>query len=298
MDEIERQLHAWGDATAAPDADAISADEVMAGHHVTLGWGAALAQHRYWLAAAAVIVLLVATAVVVATTGPGGNSGSTKVRTAGSGTSMETTSTVRTSTTNLSPATTATTTSTMTSPTTTTSPGNTTTTPNTTSPSAPPTPTTSPTPTSPPAPKAPTPPTAPPVAPAGPISVTFTLNSRTVAAGGSLTGIVTVTNGGSPAPITKCGVVFVLYLEGDGAEQQVILPACAEPFEIPSGTSTYAVSLVATYSTCTNSTPTPDTPPCADGGTPPGLPAGEYRARIGGPGVVGRPPSPITVTVT
>jgi hypothetical protein len=137
-----------------------------------------------------------------------------------------------------------------------------------------------------------------------PVVVDLELANTTLAAGEQgLPGTVIVTNTtGKPIEIGFCGAEFAVGLENDEVDQQLGFNGCLETAKIPPGTSTYGVTVGASYGSCTSmSDPPGGLVACLPGGGVPPLPAGEYRTRLylpsGLEGLTG-PQDPLTLNVT
>lgn len=129
---------------------------------------------------------------------------------------------------------------------------------------------------------------------------TLHLAADTVAAGEEIAGTVQVNNQSAAAvERTTCGPYFVAVLEGEAGASQFFRPACAEPFVIPPGRSSYPVTVRASYLSCINGDPSELVPACPEDGTMPPLPPGTYEARIDQPAADPIEVSgPLTVVVT
>ena len=131
-----------------------------------------------------------------------------------------------------------------------------------------------------------------------PVTARVVLSSRTVDAGGSLTGRVVVTNRtGEPLQGIGCGNIFQVALRSDEVKPEVAWPLCAETLTIPPGRSTYPVTAAATYLSCSTS-PVADTARCRPGGGLPPLPPGDYDAVLFQNPELVPAPDPVKVRVT
>jgi hypothetical protein len=127
----------------------------------------------------------------------------------------------------------------------------------------------------------------------------FVLSADTVAAGEEIAGTVQVNNQSAEAvERTTCGPYFVAVLEGDAGASQYFRPACAEPFVIPPGRSSYPVTVKASSLTCINGDASGLVPACLPDGTMPPLPPGTYEATIDQPDDPIPMSGPLTVTIT
>lgn len=133
-----------------------------------------------------------------------------------------------------------------------------------------------------------------------PLSGRIELAETTVEAGGTIEGRVVVNNNtGEPIIVVGCGSIFQVALANDEIEPMVGWNLCAQDITIPTGESTYPVSVRASYNTCLGESGESTIPmvPCLEDGLPPALPPGDYEARLyQGPEVVPEP-SPIEIRV-
>ncbi|WP_206745033.1 hypothetical protein [Pseudofrankia sp. BMG5.36] len=102
------------------------------------------------------------------------------------------------------------------------------------------------------------------------------------------------------APPGTCKQKWGLGLRGATAEAAPYVTLLCErgPLVIPAGTTRFPLSIRASYTACSQSTPAPtanpSSPLCGPGNTMPLLPAGDYEARVYG--LSGIPePAPVTV---
>ena len=131
-----------------------------------------------------------------------------------------------------------------------------------------------------------------------PVSARVVLSARTVAAGGSLTGRVIVTNRtGEPVEGVGCRNIFQVALRSNEVKPEVAWLLCAETLSIPPGRSTYPVTVAASHLTC-SSTPSSEIPQCLPGGGLPPLPPGDYRAVLFQNPELVPTPDPVEVRVT
>jgi hypothetical protein len=122
------------------------------------------------------------------------------------------------------------------------------------------------------------------------LSARIVLPSTRVAAGAMLPGRVVVENSsGRPLHVSGCGSPFAVVLRNDEIRPVVAWPTCLEQITIPAGTSSWPVTVAATYSGCGRGNKR--VPPCEDGLVPP-LPVGKYQAVLfQSPHVVPKPAS-------
>lgn len=116
------------------------------------------------------------------------------------------------------------------------------------------------------------------------VTTHLTLDATTVASGGKLHGTVSVDNAtGVALHGSKCGEPFAAELHQSRFGQMTFFTTCDRPFTIPTGVSTYPVTVTATYSQCTPRAGdvSADYPKCTANGIP-GLPVGHYRAVVVG----------------
>ena len=112
-----------------------------------------------------------------------------------------------------------------------------------------------------------------------------------------MTGNVIVENTGQPFHVSAC-TLFQVALGNDTIKPNPIWPACLRDLTIPAGTSTYPVTVSASYPSCVGEPPTfVGTPACLPDGSAP-LPAGEYQAILFQDTAFVPSPPPIPVTVT
>jgi len=128
------------------------------------------------------------------------------------------------------------------------------------------------------------------------VTARIVLPSTTMIAGSTMPAKVVVENNtGHEIHETKCGSFFQIGLQNGEIKFDGIWPQCAEPFTIPTGESTYAVTVSAAYQTCSASGAL-GTPPCLRTGMPP-LPPGQYKAALFQSSPVVTAPLPIDVKV-
>ncbi len=126
------------------------------------------------------------------------------------------------------------------------------------------------------------------------VSTRFVLPTHVVTDGCTLTATVIVENGsGHVLHGVRCGPVFAVGLENHTVKQDMVFAACAVPYSIPVGESTYPATINAFYQECDNSPdPARGSVTCDAGGRPPALPEGTYRLRLyGAEDLVPRPAS-------
>ena len=110
------------------------------------------------------------------------------------------------------------------------------------------------------------------------LSASLVLSTRTVRAGGELSGRITVENNtGHSLRTVGCGGIFQVLLTSKTYKPSPIVPTCAKVFTIPRGRSSYPVTVSASYNRCSQSGPIGTIPSCTPTGTAP-LPPGEYEA--------------------
>ncbi len=131
------------------------------------------------------------------------------------------------------------------------------------------------------------------------VTATVTLSSTTIVAGSSIPATVTITNRtGHDLKEGGCVRLFNVDLSNETIKPTVEWPDCLTVFTIPTGTSTYPVTVATTYHGCGNGPPQGDVPTCLPGGTMPPLPPGTYQATLYQHPIIAATPPPITVTLT
>lgn len=133
--------------------------------------------------------------------------------------------------------------------------------------------------------------------PSVPVRARVVLPSHTMVAGTSMTGHVVIDNRTKHAlVVTGCISLFQVALSNATVRPAPLWPLCAQRIVIPTGTSSYPVTVFASYLEC-SSTGQPPTPTrlCEQG--PPALPVGSYQAVLFQNGVVAPTPPPIPVRV-
>jgi heat shock protein HslJ len=129
------------------------------------------------------------------------------------------------------------------------------------------------------------------------VTARIELPSTTMTAGSKMTGHVVVENNtGHEIPASGCGSLFAVMLGNDAIDAEPAWPQCAQPLPIPVGESRYAVTIWASYGSC--STAAQGTlPACIPGVGSPPLPPGDYQARFFQSSPVVAPALPIDVKV-
>jgi hypothetical protein len=106
------------------------------------------------------------------------------------------------------------------------------------------------------------------------LSARIVLPTTTMEAGSSIAGEVVVENDtGRALHATGCLSVFAVVLGNDDVKPTVAWPECLQSFTVPTGESTYRVTVVARFRSC-------PPPPCRAHGQPAPLPPGRYRAML------------------
>ena len=92
--------------------------------------------------------------------------------------------------------------------------------------------------------------------PLAPLSARIELDAQTVTIGGTIDGRVVVANNtGENIDVTGCGSIFQVALANEEYEQQVGWNACAEPISIPTGETSYPVTVRAEHLGCSEGRP-------------------------------------------
>ena len=133
------------------------------------------------------------------------------------------------------------------------------------------------------------------------LSASLVLTTRTVRAGGELSGHITVENiTGHSLRTVGCGSVFQVLLTSKTYKPTLIVPACFRVFTITRGRSSYSVTVRASYNRCLQSGPIGTISSCTPTGTSPlpPLPPGEYEATTFEWGNAVPLPAPVPVRVT
>lgn len=130
-------------------------------------------------------------------------------------------------------------------------------------------------------------------------SVALVLSTRTVKAGGEIPGQIVVENRtGHDINRIGCHGLFQVLLASSTYMQDPVWPACAQRITIPTGHSSLAVHVSATYTECGQLGPIGSVPACVRGSGMPPLPPGEYLATTFEDGNAIPLPAPVKVTVT
>jgi hypothetical protein len=95
-----------------------------------------------------------------------------------------------------------------------------------------------------------------------------------------------------------CGSLFAVALANDTYRPRVLWPLCLQPFTIPTGQSSYPVTIEATYLWCSARASQAVSQACRASGQPPALPPGDYRAQLYQSSKIVATPPPVTVHVT
>ena len=129
------------------------------------------------------------------------------------------------------------------------------------------------------------------------LTFAFDLATQTVGAGQQISGQVTVDNAGPPQQVQGCGELFVAVLQNNTIPQRPAWAGCLQTFTVPSGRTTYPITVDANYQACSQEPPGDVLdPPCLAGNTMPPLPPGSYQAVLYNGSGFPTPP-PINVTV-
>ena len=97
---------------------------------------------------------------------------------------------------------------------------------------------------------------------------------------------------------TGCGSLFAVALGNDKVQQTISRLDCLQDFTIPTGTSSYPITVYATYLFCSEGPPPTAEPACLPGSQMPPLPPGHYRATLDQQSTVVPAPPAIPVRVT
>ncbi len=112
----------------------------------------------------------------------------------------------------------------------------------------------------------------------GPLRSALALATTKVKTGGTIKGRITVWNGtGRPIEFAGCGGLFAVLLTDRIYHPQPAWPTCVERLTVPTGLSTYPITVDASYQACSQAGVTATVPACGPS-APPGLPPGTYRA--------------------
>ena len=142
-------------------------------------------------------------------------------------------------------------------------------------------------------------------APPEAVQARIELSSDSVGSGGLLDGFVVIdnpTNQSLSILDNGCAPKWTVVLTNGSVPPVAVFRMDCQlgPLVIPPGESRLAVSIRASYSSCSGDKATDWMPKCADSppGGPPGLPPGQYLAVLGGniPGIPVPPQVPVTVT--
>lgn len=133
----------------------------------------------------------------------------------------------------------------------------------------------------------------------GRVTVRVVVPWRTIRAGSSRPARVVVSNAtGSDLNLSGCGSPFQVALVRPGISPEVAWLACLQRITIPSGESSYPVTVRATYNSCSGSIPpAAGAVACLPNQGPPPLPTGNYRAKLFQSPTIGPAPSPIEIRV-
>jgi hypothetical protein len=131
------------------------------------------------------------------------------------------------------------------------------------------------------------------------VRVTLQLDATSVRAGSTITGRVTITNNtGRPITYVTCGQLFQILLRNRDSPLAPGWLLCSGSGTFPPGTSSYPVTVAATYNQCSPSGPwSRALPACPASGGMPALPPGSYQATTYELGSSVPVPPPIEVTV-
>jgi hypothetical protein len=122
---------------------------------------------------------------------------------------------------------------------------------------------------------------------------------HSLVAGSSMSGRVVIDNRtGVALHATGCGSLFAVALGNDKVQQTISRLDCLQDFTIPTGTSSYPVTVYATYLFCSEGPPPTAEPACLPGSQMPPLPPGNYRATLDQQSTVVPAPPAISVRVT
>jgi len=130
------------------------------------------------------------------------------------------------------------------------------------------------------------------------VTARLTLPATSLRSGESLRGRITVENNlGREIRFLGCGFVFSVLPVGDGYHPAPAWPRCLQELTIPTGTTTYPVTVAGTYDRCAK-VAQGDTPACLPDGKMPGLPPGQYAVTTFSLSSDVPLPAPVMVTVT
>jgi hypothetical protein len=130
------------------------------------------------------------------------------------------------------------------------------------------------------------------------ITARVVLPSSTILAGSSMSGSVVVeNNSGHALHVFGCGGIFAVTLNNaEGGQGSPAWTLCRMDITIPLGSTTYPVTIQATFLMCSTA-PSPTMSTCLADGVPPSLPPGVYQATLAQSTTVVSTPPPIAVTV-
>jgi hypothetical protein len=135
--------------------------------------------------------------------------------------------------------------------------------------------------------------------PASGLSARMVLSSRTVTAGGQLTGRVTVDNRtGHILRIHGCGDLVDVTLSSRHYHPALTAPSCAGLLAVPPGRTAYPVRVLASYLSCRAGHAGGGLPRCGPRHRAPPLPPGTYQASLYAVNGFVPAPEPIPVRVT
>jgi len=110
--------------------------------------------------------------------------------------------------------------------------------------------------------------------------------------------VVVDNNTGHAIHVPGCLTLFQVALTSNTYRPTVDWLLCLQRFTIPVGTSSYRVTVEASYSQCAQGRPRRGQRACLPDGRMPPLPAGAYHATLFQTGHLVLAPPPITVCVT
>ena len=105
---------------------------------------------------------------------------------------------------------------------------------------------------------------------------------------------------GEAISTTGCGTLFNVVLNSDTYKPAPFWTTCLQQFTIPTGESTYPVTVLGSAVGCVGDPFPGDSsmPKCEDDGHPPALPPGDYQARLYQVHPLVPDPGPVPVSVT
>jgi len=133
------------------------------------------------------------------------------------------------------------------------------------------------------------------------VTARIELPSDTMVAGTDMKGHLVVDNEtGHVIKAEGCGSLFAVALSNADYQPDIAWTTCLEELDVPTGESTYPVSVSASTNSCTNGPPSDGIPTCSPPNTPPPLAPGSYEARLyqSAHVVPDPPPIPIHVVAT